>query len=37
MDAVFALADRHYIIERGRAVWAGSSGAFRAHREIQHR
>ncbi len=32
-----AIADRHYIIERGRAVWSGTSEALIAEPELQHR
>jgi branched-chain amino acid transport system ATP-binding protein len=31
------IADRHYIIERGRAVWSGTSEALIAEPELQHR
>ena len=31
------IADRHYLIERGRIVWSGSSHALSAAPEIQHR
>jgi branched-chain amino acid transport system ATP-binding protein len=31
------IADRHYIIERGRAVWSGTSGELIAEPELQHR
>jgi branched-chain amino acid transport system ATP-binding protein len=31
------IADRHYIIERGRAVWSGSSEALIAEPDLQHR
>src|SRR4030081_3788134 len=31
------IADRHYIIERGRAVWSGSSEQLIAEPELQHR
>ena len=31
------LADRHYLIERGRIVWDGTSQALAAAPEIQHR
>jgi branched-chain amino acid transport system ATP-binding protein len=31
------LADRHYLIERGRIVWTGTSPALAAAPEIQHR
>ena len=35
--ALAAVADRHYIIEKGRTVWTGSSAALRADREVQQR
>ncbi len=31
------IADRHYIIERGRAVWSGTSAQLVAEPELQHR
>jgi len=31
------IADRHYIIERGRAVWSGTSGELIAEPDLQHR
>jgi branched-chain amino acid transport system ATP-binding protein len=31
------IADRHYIIERGRAVWSGTSEALIAESDLQHR
>ncbi|MEI5667156.1 ABC transporter ATP-binding protein [Bosea sp. CCNWLW174] len=31
------LADRHYIIEKGRTVWSGSSGDLAANAELVHR
>ncbi len=31
------IADRHYIIERGRAVWSGTSEQLIAEPELQHR
>ena len=31
------IADRHYIIERGRAVWSGTSAALIAEPDLQHR
>ena len=31
------IADRHYIIERGRAVWSGTSGQLIAEPDLQHR
>jgi branched-chain amino acid transport system ATP-binding protein len=30
------LADRHYILEKGRVVWQGSSTELSAHPEVQH-
>ena len=35
--ALTRIADRHYIIERGRVVWEGSSAALAAAPDIQHR
>jgi branched-chain amino acid transport system ATP-binding protein len=37
VDALMRIADRHYIIERGRVVWSGSSQALAAAPDIQHR
>jgi branched-chain amino acid transport system ATP-binding protein len=37
VEALTRIADRHYIIERGRVVWAGDSPALAAAPEIQHR
>jgi ABC-type lipopolysaccharide export system ATPase subunit len=31
------IADRHYIIERGRTVWSGTSEELIAEPEMQHR
>src|SRR5436309_11407373 len=31
------IADRHYMIERGRTVWSGTSEQLRAEPEVQHR
>ena len=31
------IADRHYIIERGRAVWSGTSQALIDEPDLQHR
>jgi branched-chain amino acid transport system ATP-binding protein len=31
------VADRHYVLEKGRVVWSGSSQALAASAEIQHR
>ncbi|HEX4410712.1 MAG TPA: ABC transporter ATP-binding protein [Xanthobacteraceae bacterium] len=35
--ALTRIADRHYIIERGRVVWQGKSGELAAQPEVQHR
>jgi branched-chain amino acid transport system ATP-binding protein len=35
--ALIRIADRHYLIERGRVVWEGPSAALAAAPEIQHR
>ena len=35
--ALTRIADRHYIIEKGQVVWAGSSEAILAQPEIQHK
>jgi len=37
VDALTRIADRHYIIERGRVVWSGSSPALAGAPEIQRR
>jgi branched-chain amino acid transport system ATP-binding protein len=37
LDTLIRLADRHYLIERGRVVWTGTSQALAAAPEIQHR
>ena len=37
VEALTRFADRHYIIEKGRVVWTGSSAALRADPELQHR
>ncbi|HML07194.1 MAG TPA: ABC transporter ATP-binding protein [Xanthobacteraceae bacterium] len=37
VDALSRIADRHYIIERGRVVWAGSSKELASAPDIQHR
>ncbi|MCG8695656.1 MAG: ABC transporter ATP-binding protein [Minwuiales bacterium] len=37
VDALTRIADRHFIVEKGRVVWAGSSSDLVADREIQHR
>lgn len=37
VEALIRLADRHYLIERGRIVWSGDSPALAGARDIQHR
>jgi branched-chain amino acid transport system ATP-binding protein len=37
VNNLIALADRHYIVEKGRVVWSGSSAALAADTELQHR
>jgi len=31
------LADRHYVLEKGRVVWSGSSAQLNDSRDVQHR
>jgi branched-chain amino acid transport system ATP-binding protein len=37
VEALIRIADRHYLIERGRTVWTGDSKALAAAPELQHR
>jgi branched-chain amino acid transport system ATP-binding protein len=37
VEALTHIADRHYLIERGRVVWTGSSQELAAAPEVQHR
>jgi len=37
VDALTRIADRHYLIERGRIVWSGASPELAATPEVQHR
>lgn len=37
VDALTEIADRHYMIERGRVVWSGTSAQLTAAPDIQHR
>jgi len=37
VDALTRIADRHYLIERGRVVWSGTSAELGAAPEVQHR
>jgi len=35
--ALARVADRHYVLEKGRVVWSGSSAQLRDNRDVQHR
>jgi len=37
VEALIRIADRHYLIERGRVVWSGTSRVLAAAPEVQHR
>jgi branched-chain amino acid transport system ATP-binding protein len=37
VQALTSIADRHYLMERGRVVWTGTSGELAAAPEVQHR
>jgi len=37
VEALTEIADRHYLIERGRIVWSGTSAELAAAPEVQHR
>jgi branched-chain amino acid transport system ATP-binding protein len=37
VEALARLADRHYIIERGRVVWTGDSASLRTDEALRHR
>jgi branched-chain amino acid transport system ATP-binding protein len=37
VKALSRVADRHYVLEKGRVVWSGSSSELSANPEIQHR
>jgi branched-chain amino acid transport system ATP-binding protein len=37
VKALTSVADRHYVLEKGRVVWTGSSAALAADSELQHR
>jgi len=37
VEALTRIADRHYLIERGRVVWSGTSAELAAAPDIQHR
>jgi branched-chain amino acid transport system ATP-binding protein len=35
--ALTRIADRHYVLEKGRVVWSGSSAQLGENRDVQHR
>jgi branched-chain amino acid transport system ATP-binding protein len=35
--ALTRIADRHYVLEKGRVVWSGSSAELGENRDVQHR
>ncbi|MCC6780295.1 MAG: ABC transporter ATP-binding protein [Hyphomicrobiales bacterium] len=37
VEALIRIADRHYLIERGKVVWTGTSAALSAAPDVQHR
>lgn len=37
VDALTRIGDRHYIVERGRVVWSGSSDELRGNEEVKRR
>jgi branched-chain amino acid transport system ATP-binding protein len=37
VQSLIRIADRHYLIERGRIVWSGASAALAAAPDVQHR
>ena len=37
VETLIRIADRHYLVERGRVVWGGTSAALAAAPEVQHR
>jgi branched-chain amino acid transport system ATP-binding protein len=37
VKALSRIADRHYVLEKGRVVWSGSSAELMANAELQHR
>jgi branched-chain amino acid transport system ATP-binding protein len=37
VEALCAFADRHYILEKGKSIWAGSTSEFTADKELQDR
>jgi branched-chain amino acid transport system ATP-binding protein len=37
VKALTRVADRHYVLEKGRVVWSGSSAELAANQDIQHK
>ena len=37
VDALTRIADRHYIIEKGKVVWTGGSQELKSNEDLQHR
>jgi branched-chain amino acid transport system ATP-binding protein len=37
LRALTRIADRHYVLEKGRVVWSGASAELAANRDLQHR
>jgi len=37
VKALTRVADRHYVLEKGRVVWSGSSADLAANADVQHR
>ncbi len=37
VKALTRIADRHYVLEKGRVVWSGASAALAANTDVQHR
>ena len=37
VEALTRLADHHYVLEKGRVVWSGTSAELRARSDVQHR
>ena len=37
VEALTRLADHHYVLEKGRVVWDGTSAELRARADVQHR
>ena len=37
LPALTRVADRHYVLEKGRVVWSGGSAELAANRDLQHR